>query len=67
MIQIIACWCIRIKIIDSGISFSEQENFHESFNEIYVAPSAEHLLFKDRIGRRCTNPPFDLPCECVNV
>ena len=65
MIEIIACWCIRRKIIEYGISFSEQKNFHESVNEIYVAPCAEHPLFKDRFGRRCTNPPFDLPCECL--
>ena len=65
MIQLVACWCIRRKIIESGISCSEQENFHENFNEIYVAPCTEHPLFKDRIGRPHTDPPFDLPCECL--
>ena len=31
----------------------------------FVIPCAEHPLFKDCIGRRRTDPPFDLPCECL--
>ena len=65
MIQIVACWCIRRKIIEFGISFSEKENVHGNCNEIYVTFCAKHPLFKDCIGRRYTDPPLDLPCECL--
>ena len=64
MIQLSGCWCIRRKIIEPGISISAQENFHENVNEIYVAPCSEHPVSKYCFGRRRTDLPFKLPCEC---
>ena len=47
MIQIIVCWCIRTKIIQSEIPFDQQKNFNENVDEIFVAPCVKHPLFKD--------------------
>ena len=58
MIQLSGCSCIRKKIIELGISFSEKENFNEDLNEIYVAPCSELSLSKYRFGRRRTDLPF---------
>ena len=67
MIQLSGCSCIRKKIIEPGISFSEKENFNEDLNEIYVAPCSELSLSKYRFGRRRTDLPFKQPCECLEL
>ena len=38
MIQIIGCWYLRTKIIQSETPFDQQENFYENVDEIFVAP-----------------------------
>ena len=63
MIQIIGCWFIKTK----NIPFDQQENFYGNVYQIFVGPCVEYLLFKDNFGRRRTNPPFDLPCECSKL
>ena len=67
MIKIIGHWRIRTKIIQSKIPFDQQENFYENVPEIFVAPCVEHPLFKDNFGRRHTDPPCDLRCECSKL
>ena len=67
MIQIIGCMCIRTKIIQSEIPFDQQEHFYENVDEIFVDPCVEHPLFKDNFGRRRTNLPYDLCCECSKL
>ena len=67
MIQIIGCWYIRTKIIQSETPFDQQENFYENVDEIFVAPCVEDPLFKNNFGHCRTNPLYDLQYECSKL
>ena len=57
----------KAKMIQSEISFDQQETFFANVDEIFVAPCVQHALFKDVLERRRTYLQFGLPRECSKL